>query len=482
MGAPEMPYTTPHGGFERASRLGHSASVIAHQIDAARNYYIPPAAKEPFDWLGPLLVPAGQVPGDPAPVDLVIAVDGSRLEVKARRDFPSALYAWYQVAGVLVDLAALDQQAAERFVDPVAMREAMRSSVVTGDLPSSGAYMLPGRDSRESWRLAVFENFRTKRLVAGPNRHLSLLDMLFWVYGTPDKPAATLTVNRCPTRDPYEDDDTTGRCNAAGITVGREPSTCPGKRCGVLVYPTDALRIWEEVNESGSNQVPLGRLSQTAELLVALGLLSLVYWYRKPDVQRLVLMVDGPLAMFGPVGKLKTQALHYVQAMAAALRAKQMRGPHVVGIEKDGTFADYAHALAHAADGKLVPPQTLIRVDDPLIRRVLNRSTSIGHARDDYWGRRFMYRTNDGRIHVLTVPPAAGLPYDAGLGQPDPASYPTLPTLLRVLDRTGTRLYRDAVIPIAFAHDSAAIPLGVGSDVLTLIAQEKLGMRTANPA
>jgi hypothetical protein len=38
------------------------------------------------------------------------------------------------------------------------------------------------------------------------------------------------------------------------------------------------------------------------------------------------------------------------------------------------------------------------------------------------------------------------------------------------------------VIPIAFAHESAAIPLGVGSDVLTLIAQEKLGMRTADRA
>ncbi len=477
-----MPYPTPHGGFERASRLGHSASVIAHQIDAARNYHIPPAAKEPFDWLQPLLVPAEQVPGDPAPVDLVIAVDGSRLEVEARREFPSVLYGWYQVAGVLVDLAALDQQATERFVDPVAMREAMKSSVVTGDLPSSGAYMLPGRDSRESWRLAVYENFRTKRLVAGPNRHLSLLDMLFWVYGTPDQPATTLSVDRCPTRDRYEDDDTTGRCTATDIAVGREPINCPGKRCGAPVYPTDALRIWEEVNESGSNKGALGRLSQTAELLVALGLLSLVYWYRKPDVPRLVLMVDGPLAMFGPVAKLKTHALHYVQAMAATLRAKQLRGPYVVGIEKDGNFADYAYALARAADGKLVRPQTLVRVDDPLIRRVLNRSTGIGHARDDYWGRRFMYRTNDGRIHVLTVPPAAGPPYDAGFGQPDPAVYPTLPTLLRVLDRTGTRLYRDAVIPIAFAHESAAIPLRVGSDVLTLIAQEKLGIRTANPA
>jgi hypothetical protein len=475
-----MPYESPHGGFERASRLGHSASVIAHQIDTARNYHIPPAAKEPFDWLDPLLVPARHLSDEPTPIDLVIAVDGSRLEVPARKEFPSVLYGWYQLAGVLVDLTALDQQATQRFVDPVAIREAMKSSVVTGDLPSSGAYMLPGRDSRESWRLAVYDNFRTKRLIGAPHRDVSLLDMLFWVHGSPDQRPSTLVVPRCPTRDRYEDGDATGRCAATDIAVGPEPIGCPG--CGVPVYPTDTLRIWEEVNESGSNEVALGRLSQTAELLVALGLLSLVYWFRRPDLQRLVLMVDGPLAMFGPVARLKTRALHYVQAMAAALTTEQLHGPYIVGIEKDGTFADYARALARAANGELVPPQTLVRVDDPLIQRVLNRSTGIGHARDDYWGRRFLYRTDDGRIHVLTVPPNAGPPYDAGFGQADPAAYPTLSTILRVVDRTGTRLYRDAVIPIAFAHETAAIPLGVGSDVLTLIAQEKLGMRAGRPA
>jgi hypothetical protein len=475
-----MPYKTPHGGFERASRLGHSASAIAHQIDAIRNYHIPPAATEPFDWLAPLLVPAQQLRSDPASIDLVIAVDGSRLEVPARKEFPSVLYGWYQVAGVLVDLGALDQQAQQRFVDPVAMRAAMKSSVVTGDLPSSGAYMEPGRDSRESWRLAIYDNFRIKRLAAGRNRDLTLLDMLFWVNGTPDRRASTVSVPMCPTRDRYEDGDSTGRCAETDIAVGSEPIDCPG--CGTAVYPTDMLRIWEEVNESGSNKGALGRLSQTAELLVALGLLSLVYWFRRPDLQRLVLMVDGPLAMSGPVAKLKTSALHYVQAMAAALREERMHGPYVVGIEKEGHFADYARSLARAANGKLVPPRTLVRVDDALIQRVLNRSSGIGHARDDYWGRRFLYRTDDDRIHVLTVPPAAGPPYDAGFGQPDPAAYPTLSTILRVIDRTGTRLYRDAVIPVAFAHESAAIPLGVGSDVLTLIAQEKLGMRAANPA
>jgi hypothetical protein len=454
--------------------------VIAHLIDTARNYHIPPAVEEPFDWLHPLLVPARHLPDEPAPVDLVIAVDGSRIEVPARTEFPSVLYGWYQVAGVLVDLAALDQQASQRFVDPVAIREAMKASVVTGDLPSAGAYIEPGRDSRESWRLAVYENLRTKRLIGAPNRDLSLLDMLFWVHGTPERRASIILVPVCPTRDRYEDDDATGRCNETNITVGAEPVDCPG--CGVPVYPTDALRIWEEVNESGSNKVALGRLSQTAELLVALGLLSLIYWYRRPDLQRLALMIDGPLAMSGPVARLKTRALHYVQAMAATMHAEHMSGPYVVGIEKSGHFADYAHGLARAANGELIPPQTLVRVDDPLIQRVLNRSTGIGHDRDNYWGRRFLYRTRDGRIHVLTVPPAAGPPYDAGFGQSDPAAYPTLSTILQVVDRTGTHLYRDAVIPIAFAHESAAIPLGVGSDVLTLIAQEKLGMRTANPA
>jgi hypothetical protein len=36
-------------------------------------------------------------------------------------------------------------------------------------------------------------------------------------------------------------------------------------------------------------------------------------------------------------------------------------------------------------------------------------------------------------------------------------------------------LYRNAVIPVAFAHNYASLPLGTGSQVLTYLAQDALG-------
>ena len=52
--------------------------------------------------------------------------------------------------------------------------------------------------------------------------------------------------------------------------------------------------------------------------------------------------------------------------------------------------------------------------------------------------------------------------------------YPTLPAILDVIDRTGSSMYQDGLIPVALAHGKAAFPIGVGTDVLKLVARHKL--------
>ena len=37
-------------------------------------------------------------------------------------------------------------------------------------------------------------------------------------------------------------------------------------------------------------------------------------------------------------------------------------------------------------------------------------------------------------------------------------------------------MYRDGLIPVALAHSKAAFPIGVGTDVLRLVAKRKLGL------
>jgi hypothetical protein len=118
----------------------------------------------------------------------------------------------------------------------------------------------------------------------------------------------------------------------------------------------------------------------------------------------------------------------------------------------------------------------LLVCDEHVIARVVNANNARAYGKETYWGRKFVYRALDGRVLVPTVPPAAGAPYDASGGQADPADYPTLPAILDVIDRTGSSMYVDGIIPVAAAHGKAAFPIGVGTDVLRLVATKRLGL------
>ena len=148
-------------------------------------------------------------------------------------------------------------------------------------------------------------------------------------------------------------------------------------------------------------------------------------------------------------------------------------GPYLCGVEKTGTVADYASALArHDA----LHPGDLLVIDADVLAAVINAGHPIAYGAETYWGRKFIYRSLDGRVVVITVPPATGQPYDDHGGQPDPEAYPCLPAILDVVDRTGSSMYRDGLIPAALAHAKAAYPIGVGTDVLRLVARRRLGL------
>jgi len=278
------------------------------------------------------------------------------------------------------------------------------------------------------------------------------------LHGVPGSPAATLSVN-CPNDE----------CQTEGVPVVATGSDCP--ECGWHLFPTDTLRIHEEVTEEGSNQVALSRLMQVIELLVLIGLTTLLWEQSRRDIMPSTMFIlDGPMAVYGPPAKLRSQALRYFQEMTATTPEA---GPYLCGVEKTGTFADYASALArHDA----IKPGELLTLDADVLAAVTNTKNTKTYGKETYWGRKFFYRSQDKRVVVLTVLPATGAPYDDDGGQPSPAAYPSLPAILDVVDRTGSSMYRYGLIPVALAHSKAAFPIGVGTDVLRLVAKRKLGL------
>ncbi|MFJ8949161.1 hypothetical protein ACIRO1_03570 [Streptomyces sp. NPDC102381] len=453
-----MPYQQISGRPERASRTSHAQAAVRAAADRAV-FHVPAEHIRDIGWLGPRVVPPGQLarPAQTSRLSSVIAIDGSQMAVPVRDGLPSVRYGYAQAAAAYLDLDTLDAQRRERFVDPVALHAAVNTALVSLDLPTAGAYTREGISIQQSWREAVDRLFAAKRIEV--NRlDQSLLDLLFRLHGTPAQPATSVPVN-CPRQG----------CNSRRLRVGRRGGTCPD--CRTRLYPTDVLRLHDEVLEEGSNQAALGRLMQTVELLVLIGLSTLLWDQARADLLPSTLFIlDGPLAMYGPSAKLRARALEYFQAMT---HTAPHGGPYLCGIEKSGAMADYARALARH---DVLSPGDLLTVDDKVISVVTQADNPRAYGAETYWGRKFIYRSLDGRVVVLTVPPPRGAPYDDHGGQPEPSAYPTLPAVLDVIDRTGSSMFQDGLIPVALAHGAAAYPIGVGTDVLRLVARRKLGL------
>lgn len=456
-----MPYQAISGSFEVASRLGHSTAAIKAIADKA-SFHVPSEHLRDVDWLLSKIRPRSEfsIPDNAVRLAAALAIDGSYVAERIRDGLPSVVYGYTQAAAAYVDLAVMESQRAERFVDPVAIDRAVNSALVSLDLPVAGAYMREGIDIGTSWREAIDYLFRVKKIEV--NRlNQSLLDLLMLLHGEPGRPSETVPVN-CPRED----------CTREDLPVPVEGGACPG--CGEHLHPTDTLRIHEEVVEEGTNETALGRLMSVIELLVLVGLASLLWEQSRGDLLCSTLfIVDGPLAMHGPPAKLRKRAETFFQSMTASTPGD---GPYLCGLEKTGPMVDYGRQLARH---EVLKPGELLICDQQIVETVTNSSNAVAYGKETYWGRKFVYRARDGRVVVPTVMPTTGAAYDANGGQAGPTGYPTLPAILDVIDRTGSSMYRDGIIPVAAAHGKAAFPIGVGTDVLRLVAKRKLGFDKA---
>ncbi|MEU6841405.1 hypothetical protein ABZ930_05955 [Streptomyces sp. NPDC046716] len=190
-----------------------------------------------------------------------------------------------------------------------------------------------------------------------------------------------------------------------------------------------------------------------------------------PEVLRHTLFVtDGPLALHGPLGPLRRRFVEHLGDLAGWCADREIVAPLMVGIEKSGAFVEHAEQISD-----WIPIGHVMRLTNGYINRISGRSESNRYGEDEFYGRRFIYRTQAGDPLVITVPAAPGLsPYDGSSDVEGWSAFPTLRLICEVLDSLRTRMYQHAVIPVALAHSAAALPLGVGRSVLTMMAQQNI--------
>ncbi len=391
----------------------------------------------------------------------ILAVDGSYAEVDVKNGYPGAKVGYCTAASVLLDLHRIDELDTERPVDPTEFRKTEQAASVDAALPGSNVVTRSQGSARASFREELYDRFADTVIDEDDGRSLlSTYEALLAL-----KP--TSNPQSCPYKESH---GCTGK-----ITIGLGRTNC--STCGRPIYSTDALRIHERFQDIGTNGEAFGLVMQVIERLLVIHFLRC--FERRDLLHRLTSLaffVDGPLAVFGPPAWLSAAISQELKRMNQLVQTRTGQDLLMLGIEKTGAFVQHFEEI----DQTETPGQSLfacrqyiLLTDGYIKERILQSESHKRYGEDTYFGRKFFYKTQSGARIVATIPFLTDA--QDTIDSDDISLYPRFAAVCTLLDHVVSSRYANAVSPLIAANAQAAIPLQLGSKVLTQLARALLG-------
>jgi len=406
----------------------------------------------------------------------VMAVDGSFHESSVDNRLPSTMVAFIKIGAVYIKLDEYSALREGRFVNPFRVAALKDSnSALTFALPSSNIRLRNRKTVRESFREAV------DKLLSGENTRFSKNDprtslrttLFHLVAERPGEGLAThdpthIRLEQCPT------------CRSGPVDVYDAPDQQRCGTCDADVFPSDCLRLWEEVSEYQSNYGAVSRLAQVLEHLVPVHYVRYLLQQSKASLGETAFIIDRPLAIFGNPAWLHRVILKFLWKANQELETAGLPRFMILGLQKTGQVVDHVHLIS-----RHLKPGTVFAIDDDYRYRHIcstREAAEDGFGRDTYYGQDFIFKTESGREFVLALPyPCAqkvDIP-DFHRAKVDLARYPDLGRALRLVSHFECDLYENSVVPIALAHRYTAISVVPGGRVLDIFAKKTIG-KTGN--
>ena len=401
----------------------------------------------------------------------VVAVDGSSHETSIDDKLPSTKVGYIKVGSILIDLEKYGSLHEGKYVDPFKVAELQDdNSSLTFSVPSANIRWGGKNNVRDSFRAFVDHQFygvRTRFSEHDP--FTSLRSTLFHLAslrpgelhtGDPRK----LKIYRCPD------------CGNGPIEVQDIPDQQKCSICGADVYPTDCLRIWEDVNDYQSNQIAISRLMIVLEHIIPFHYIRHLFKNAPLLLSGMAFFIDGPLAFYGNPAWMHRSVMIFLQEVNRKLNKHGQLPLTIIGLQKTGQVVDHVNLI-----DRYIPKNRLLAIDDDYRYKFIisgRDPSSQGFGFETYYGQDFIFKTSTGRTFVFALPypyPSKDLP-----GKEFPKekikfeNYPQLPLALRLITHLESDLYENAVVPIALAHRFTAISFEPGGRVLDLLTRKAL--------
>jgi len=447
-----MPYDGEYATYRPLHRISECQRVkglLARSkvLDVARAVYSPKPAAAP-----------AKVPVLPR---FILAIDGSYAEVDVKNGYPGAKVGYCTAASVLIDLDLVRQLDTDRPVDPVEFRKTEQAASVDAALPGSNVVTRRQNSARASFREELYDLFTD--IVVDEDDRTTLLATYEALLAL--KPTAN------PQSCPYEESH---GCSGR-FSVGPGCTTC--LTCGRPVFSTDALRIHERFRDIGTNGEAFGLVMQVVERLLLVHFLRC--FERRNLLERLnslAFVLDGPLAAFGPPAWLSAATCRELKRLNQKVRQSTGTDLLILGIEKSGEFVQHFEEIdqTETAGQRLFSARQYMLLTDKYIKdRILHSDSHKRYGQDTYFGRKFFYKTQSEARIVASIPFLSD--EQDTLDSDDIALYPQFAAACTLLDRVVSSRYANSLSPLIAANAQAAIPLRLGSKVLTQLARALLG-------
>ncbi len=402
----------------------------------------------------------------------IISVDGSFYESSLDERLPSTKIGYVKIGSILIDLTEYRSLRVEntRLVDPFRVAKLQDNhDALSFSLPSANIRWNNQKTVRDSFRAAVdthLHGLKTRFDPSDPST--SLRTTLFHLasrrgtYGTTD--TGKILLHKCPNSD----------CDGTSIEVfdSFEPQYCP--RCGIEVYASDCLRLWEHVTDYQSNTRAISVFMTVVEHLLPLHYMRYLTEQSLAALSSLAFFVDGPLAIFDVAAWLIDPIMAYIAEVNDKLLAAGFPRLLVIGIQKSGQVVEHVNLI-----DKYIPPNRIFALNDEYRYKYIlfdREPSEKGFGSQTYYGQDFIYKTASEKTFVFGLP----YPFKSKVRHGFSAissrieAYPELHRALRLISHFETDLYKNAVVPIALAHRYTAISLVPGGRVLDILTRQSL--------
>ena len=313
--------------------------------------------------------------------------------------FPGAELGYVTVASVLLDLAKQRELDQQRPANPREMRKTRAPSSLDKALPGTNVVVDDEDTAVASLRKVLFEIFSDAKVSHDAE---SLLDTYEVLLKYKPESGDEDRRQRCPYGFRADDDCSRAYKRGSGIYQ----CDCEHQR---KLYSTDALRVYENLQEGGSNASLYTEVMQVWERIWIVHVLRTLEAKKLlPVLKRLAIIVDGPLAVFGHPAWLSAAISQELRRINE--KAKQVNDGLdilLIGVEKTGLFVDHFARLDESPEGEpnVLNPRTAMLLTDKYIKKNIIYSDSpkvYGGA--TYFGRKFFYKTSSGARIVAILP------------------------------------------------------------------------------